>query len=243
MLGVRVLKEVQGKGSSWFGRVRQSFGFTGRVASLHSARGPIKVIAVLIVLVGVPAAVLAGLEDIPPEHPQIGDMHYALEKGWFTGYPDGTFRPDEPITPEQLVVVFGRFGGPLTRADLATVLRAGHQALRDLEAMETTDVTAPPAWDHCKPICLEVSRWDTRTDEDGVVWNTLWSRFQVGRDCDYLSVRVQILDQEGNEVGGGLTVWEDGVPPGHYVVAEVDMDQGHSPADVQVRWEGNCENT
>ena len=35
--------------------------------------------------------------DVPDDHPQAADIAYAVEKGWFQGYDDGTFRPDNTL--------------------------------------------------------------------------------------------------------------------------------------------------
>ena len=72
----------------------------------------------------------AGFPDVPPAHPQHQDIAYAKEKGWFTGYPDGNFRPEQSITPAQIVTVLQRaFPTGSTRADLAAFMRNGNQAL------------------------------------------------------------------------------------------------------------------
>ena len=50
----------------------------------------------------------------------------ALEKGWFTGYEDNTFRPDQTITPGQIETVIGRaYPDGATRAEIASVLAWG----------------------------------------------------------------------------------------------------------------------
>ncbi len=75
----------------------------------------------------------ADFDDVAESHPQNGDIAYAVEQGWFQGYPDGTFRPDRTITPTQIAVVASRaFPAGSTRADLATFMRRGSQALNDL---------------------------------------------------------------------------------------------------------------
>ena len=70
--------------------------------------------------------------DVPDEHPQADDIAYAYEQGWFVGYPDGTFQPEGELTVDHGVAVFRRaFPDGLTRADLATILRAGEAALAE----------------------------------------------------------------------------------------------------------------
>ena len=75
----------------------------------------------------------ADFDDVAELHPQSGDIAYAVEQGWFQGYPDGTFHPDRTITPNQIAMVASRaFPAGSTRADLATFMRRGSQALNDL---------------------------------------------------------------------------------------------------------------
>ena len=84
----------------------------------------------LVVAVPIAAGAYVGFPDVPRNHPQHADIQYAVEQGWFEGYPDGTFKPDRELTTDQAVTVFRRsFPDGITRADLATMLRAGEQAL------------------------------------------------------------------------------------------------------------------
>ena len=71
--------------------------------------------------------------DVPADHTQADDIQYAVDQGWFQGYEDGTFRPDNRLTTYQVVTVFERaFPDGPTRADLATILRAGKEQLDNL---------------------------------------------------------------------------------------------------------------
>ena len=75
-------------------------------------------------------ATLAGFPDVPATHPQNEDIAYAVERSWFQGYPDDTFRPDRVITATQITTVLQRaFPTASTRAQLATFMRKGQQAL------------------------------------------------------------------------------------------------------------------
>jgi len=95
----------------------------------------------------------ADFDDVAESHPQSGDIAYAVEQGWFRGYPDGTFRPDRTITPNQIAMVASRaFPDGSTRADLATFMRRGSQALNDL---------TPPA----RKIAYTVSKYDSSGDQ------------------------------------------------------------------------------
>ena len=92
-------------------------------------------------------------DDVAESHPQNGDIAYAVEQGWFQGYPDGTFRPDRTITSTQIATVVRRaFPAGSTRADLATFMRRGSQALNDL---------TPPA----RKIAYTVPKYDSSGDQ------------------------------------------------------------------------------
>ncbi len=72
----------------------------------------------------------SGSSDVPADHPQRADIEYAVARGWFLGYPDGTFRPGQTVTTAQTIAaVRGAFPEGATRADLATYAGAGNQAL------------------------------------------------------------------------------------------------------------------
>ena len=75
----------------------------------------------------------ADFEDVAESHPQNRDIAYTVQQGWFQGYPDGAFRPDRTITPNQIATVVSRaFPAGSTRADLATFMRQGTQVLNAL---------------------------------------------------------------------------------------------------------------
>ena len=47
----------------------------------------------------------------------------ATDRGWFVGFDDGTFRPDDPLTEEHAAIVFARvFPEGITRAEFAAFL-------------------------------------------------------------------------------------------------------------------------
>ena len=77
----------------------------------------------------------AGFSDVPVDHLQREDIDYAVAQEWFFGYEDGTFKPDKIITQKQIVTVVNRaFPEGATRADLATFMRAGQQALNEAQS-------------------------------------------------------------------------------------------------------------
>ena len=92
--------------------------------------------ALLALLVGAGIAWAQGqFSDVNETHPQYDDIQYAVEQGWYVGYPDGTFKPDKLLTTDQAVIVFGRaFPDGVSRADLATILVGGNLRLDDLRA-------------------------------------------------------------------------------------------------------------
>ncbi|WP_374711842.1 tandem-95 repeat protein [Symbiobacterium terraclitae] len=57
--------------------------------------------------------------DISPFDAMAGEIGGAIRAGMMTGYPDGTFRPDAPVTRQELAVVLSRMAG---RLDLAGTL-------------------------------------------------------------------------------------------------------------------------
>ena len=68
--------------------------------------------------------------DVGEDHPRRWDVEYATDYGWFQGYPDGTFRPEQTVTPAHTALVLRRaFPEGTSRADLAAFLREGRRAL------------------------------------------------------------------------------------------------------------------
>ena len=110
-------------------------------------------IAIVAVVWGLATAAAAGAQftfsDIPEGHEQQEAIEYAVRNGWFRGYPNGTFRPDRAITVEQITTVMQRaFPEGATRADMATFMQAGYQALGEIydSPGETTNWDAYNAW-------------------------------------------------------------------------------------------------
>ena len=68
--------------------------------------------------------------DVPASHPQREAILFAADRGWFQGYPDGSFRPDGAVPGGQLAAVVGRaFPEGASRADLASFMLAGVRTL------------------------------------------------------------------------------------------------------------------
>ena len=95
----------------------------------------------------------ADFDDVAESHPQNRDIAYAVEQGWFQGYPDGAFRPDRTITPNQIATVVSRaFPVVSSRADLAVFMRQGSQALNAL---------TPPTVSTARKIAYTVPIYDS----------------------------------------------------------------------------------
>lgn len=69
--------------------------------------------------------------------------HWAAEaigrahaKGWISGYPDGNFRPDAPVTRAELCALFNRFAGRSLTSDEAAKLaqQKGSVSFKDVDA-------------------------------------------------------------------------------------------------------------
>ncbi|MCY4368029.1 MAG: S-layer homology domain-containing protein [bacterium] len=85
---------------------------------------------VLIMALGGLAYAATMFSDVDQTHVQYRDIEFAVEEGWFQGYGDGTYRPDQAITHKQIVIVIERaFPDGASRADMATFLRGGAQRL------------------------------------------------------------------------------------------------------------------
>ena len=64
--------------------------------------------------------------DIPVDHVYADAIDRASAHGWFQGYADGSFRPDQTISADQMTTVFERaFPDGLTRAEFARFLTTG----------------------------------------------------------------------------------------------------------------------
>ena len=73
---------------------------------------------------------VTGFRDLGTVHPNYDDIQFAVDKGWFQGYDDGTFRPDRVVSDDHLTRVIRRaFPNGATRAELATFLRGGYERL------------------------------------------------------------------------------------------------------------------
>ena len=97
-------------------------------------------------LMGIGAGWVLGqtsFNDVPESDQRSEDIGYAAAQGWFRGYPDGSFRPDRPISEQQLARVIRRAHPGMTRGDAAVFIRGGIDRLRAAGITPTVgDVTA-----------------------------------------------------------------------------------------------------
>lgn len=91
-----------------------------------------KLAVALIALMALVAPAVADhlFSDVPHDHPQGRSISRAVADGYFTGYEDGTFKPDQPVSDKHIATVFLRaFPERVTRAEMAQVMVAGQEAL------------------------------------------------------------------------------------------------------------------
>lgn len=169
--------------------------------------------------------------DVPDDHPQAGDIAYAVEKGWFVGYDDGTFRPDNKLIDRHVVIVFRRaFPEGVTRADLATILRAGDQVLNPIST--TAGETDSTCWEELA-LCVEDEYF---IPDDSLPRYAI--RFRTERECPTSwYIEVQLTDENDRRTGdwANEAVWER-VAAGHTMTVEVRYDQEFAAFE----FENNC---
>ena len=80
------------------------------------------------VLLAVPVFAQIQFSDVPADNPHRGDINYVAGERWFLGYRDGTYKPDQKITPDQMTNVLTRaFEEGITRAEFASFMTAGNE--------------------------------------------------------------------------------------------------------------------
>ena len=80
------------------------------------------------VLVAVPVVAQIQFSDVPANNPHRDNINYVAEQRWFIGYGDGTYKPDQNISPSEMTKVLTRaFDEGITRAEFATFLIAGNE--------------------------------------------------------------------------------------------------------------------
>ena len=82
----------------------------------------------------------SGFSDVPAGHERRADIEYAAARGWLQGYEDGAFQPGRTVAADQISsVISGAFPEGATRADLATYVRAGSEAIAAYTAVINPD--------------------------------------------------------------------------------------------------------
>lgn len=108
-------------------------------AALTLAAFMVAVVAATAARTGLPP-----FDDVGSDHPHRGDIEHAVDKGWFFGYNDGTFKPDRIVTPNQITKILPRafpFGS--TRAELSSFLRGGTERLDFFRGQQQADRCTP----------------------------------------------------------------------------------------------------
>lgn len=101
---------------------------------MKSIKRKILIVIGPLIILSASTALAAGVffSDIQPDHPYGYDINIAIERGYFTGYSDGTFKPDRQITSNQLSRIISRaFPDGITRAEAAVFLVRGADALEE----------------------------------------------------------------------------------------------------------------
>lgn len=92
---------------------------------------------------GATAVALTSFDDVSDTHTHSAGIRNAVERGWFQGYPDGSFRPDRNITAAQLATVLLRaYPNGLTRGEAATFLSGGDSHLQSVAPTTSTTTTS-----------------------------------------------------------------------------------------------------
>lgn len=100
-------------------------------------------------------AVETGFPDVPANHWAAGAVVYAVEAGWVSGYPDGTFRPEQPVSRAEAVKLINR--------------ALGRSLDPDCPAEVPFDDVAENYWAYSEILEAAVSHTYART-EDGEIW-------------------------------------------------------------------------
>ena len=170
----------------------------------------VTIAAILCAVLAAPVVAAARFPDVPDSNPHSADIQWVSDgsRKYFGGYPDGSFKPDRVITPEQMAKVLDRLPGDMTRAEFASFLVGGLQRMRDKQNAEptTTTTTAPPqesmAWaGTCAGLYDYINNtslgWDYNWRPDQYTYNRDsvrgesyldWGRYDTLMDIDILRV-------------------------------------------------------
>jgi hypothetical protein len=60
---------------------------------------------------GAPVASTSGFKDMPASHWASDAVRSAVQQGWVSGFPDGTFKPSQPVTRAEMAIIIGKAEG------------------------------------------------------------------------------------------------------------------------------------
>lgn len=166
-----------------------------------AASGALALLAVAAATVG---AQTQTFSDVPPDHDHHEAVEWAAAAGVTTGWGDGTFRPDQPLTEAQAVAFMERFYSVVVGDGPAKVTRGDMMAL--LHAMSEG---RPPA---LPPPTLTAGGPSTTTAVALEAVGKEW-RYQQGTDpkTDEWWYRAWVEEHSGARAAAfGLACWEDG---------------------------------
>ena len=145
----------------------------GRI-SITRRRGTTWAVVLLasVILVSIPALAHHQFRDVREGHQRSADIQFVAdtERGWFSGYPDGTFQPERTITPKQMTAVLERvFPDGTTRAEFAAFVRGGHWYIQGGRWVIPIDPSPPPSLSQAKfGSCEELLRYITEKHSESV---------------------------------------------------------------------------
>ena len=82
------------------------------------------------VLLAVPVFAQIQFSDVPDNDPHRRDIDAVAGERWFVGYRDGTYKPDQEISPSEMTRVLTRAFEGLTRAEFASFMVAGNAYIK-----------------------------------------------------------------------------------------------------------------
>ena len=98
---------------------------------------------------------------MPDFHWAVGNINSAAKKSWISGFPDGSFRPDENITRAQVVTIVNRI---LKRKIEVEDIPEGVMTFTDID---------PTHWAYAAIIEASVTHEFTRKEDENEIW-TEW---------------------------------------------------------------------
>ena len=85
-------------------------------------------VATTVLVSVVPVVAQIQFSDVPDDNPHRNDINAVAGQRWFVGYRDGTYKPDQKISPSEMARVLTRaFDEGLTRAEFASFMVGGNE--------------------------------------------------------------------------------------------------------------------